>query len=306
MIMAAGMTGYLHPAYGASLAEFGKPRVLPRSGGQVLERAIGGTGLRDALGCYPLFCCRDWQVLGEDLADLAEEGLVSVGCVADPFGSHTPQLLERTFDRVTRFKDHYVADLSSPGRVGARRHRDYARQALRAMTVERVAEPARHLAEWIAAYDTLVRRHRLTGIHAFSSKSFARQLAVPGIVMFRAVREGRPVGAQLWYVQGEVAYNHLQASTDEGYAHRAAYALAAAAIEELAGEVRWLDFGGGVGTTAAGGDGLSAFKRRWATGTRPAYFCGRALDAARYAELSAQRGLGDTSYFPAYRVGEFG
>ena len=301
----AGLTGYLHPAYAESLTEFGTPRELPRSGGQVLERAIGRTGLRDALGCYPLFCCRQWGALAEDLAVLSADGLVSVTCVVDPFGGHTPDLLERTFDRVTTFKDHHVTDLRSDGRIGARRHRDYARQSLRKLTVERAPDPSLHLDEWVEAYDTLIRRHGLTGIHAFSRASFARQLAVPGMVMFRALHEGRMVGAQLWFLQGDVAYNHLQASTDEGYEHRVAYALAATAIEGLADEVRWLDFGGGAGASGRNDDGLSAFKRGWATGVRPAYLCGRTLDAERYAKLAAQRELSEASYYPAYRTGEF-
>jgi hypothetical protein len=257
------------------------------------------------MGCYPLFCCRRWDRLPDDLAALAADGLVSLTCVADPFGAHSPTLLRETFDHVARFKDHHVTDLAAGRPLGSKRHREYARQARRALTVERAGDPAEHLDEWLESYAALVRRHRLTGLHAFSPSSFAQQLAVPGVVMFRALRRGRSVGAQLWVLQGDVAYNHLQASTEEGYAHRAAHALAAAAIEELADDVRWLDLGGGAGASASGGDGLSRFKRGWATGTRPAYLCGRTLDRELAARLAADRAANATSYFPAYRAGEF-
>ena len=33
------------------------------------------------------------------------------------------------------------------------------------------------------------------------------------------------MGAQLWYVHGDVAYNHLQAASDPGYELGASYAL---------------------------------------------------------------------------------
>ncbi|HSS29061.1 MAG TPA: hypothetical protein VLL50_14020, partial [Usitatibacter sp.] len=63
------MLGYAHPGYAGSLAEFGTPRELPASGGWLLEREIPGGG-RDAMGCYPLLCCRDWRALREDLDSL--------------------------------------------------------------------------------------------------------------------------------------------------------------------------------------------------------------------------------------------
>src|SRR4051812_33133883 len=62
LIRSPGMspTGYQGPGYVASLREFGRPLSLSRTGGFLLERAIPGTADRDAMGPYPLFCCRDW------------------------------------------------------------------------------------------------------------------------------------------------------------------------------------------------------------------------------------------------------
>jgi hypothetical protein len=53
-------------------------------------------------------------------------------------------------------------------------------------------------------------------------------------------------------------------------------------------------------------DGLSRFKRGWATGTRTAYLCGRVLDRREYERMVRAAGAGTTAYFPAYRTGEFG
>jgi len=98
------MNGYSHPAYAASLAEFGCPRALPRSGGWLLERPITDTPYRDAMGCYPLFACSDWSKLDLDLEELRGE-LVSVAIVADPFGEHDPEHLRKCFPTlVTPFK----------------------------------------------------------------------------------------------------------------------------------------------------------------------------------------------------------
>ena len=59
-----GATGYRHAAYAQSLVEFGTPRSLTRCGGWILEREIANAGARDGMGCYPLFACRDWGALG--------------------------------------------------------------------------------------------------------------------------------------------------------------------------------------------------------------------------------------------------
>src|SRR4026209_724846 len=106
------MNGYSHPAYAASLAEFGKPRALPRSNGWILERPISPTPYRDAMGCYPLFACDDWSKLDSDLEQLADD-IVSLAIVADPFGAHDPEQLRKCFSTlVTPFKEHLVTDLS--------------------------------------------------------------------------------------------------------------------------------------------------------------------------------------------------
>src|SRR5947199_10840887 len=77
-------TGYLHSDYARSLSDFGNPRLLQRSGGWILQRTIATTQHCDAIGCYPLFCCRDWNLLGSRLDDLIGQ-LVSVSTVVDPF-----------------------------------------------------------------------------------------------------------------------------------------------------------------------------------------------------------------------------
>lgn len=301
--------GYLNPGYAQSLSAYGHPRLLPASGGWVLERTIAGGG-SDAMGCYPLFCCNDWSRLASDLDALAgTAALASVALVTDPFGNWQVADLERCFpDRLIAFKDHHVIDLAqaSPATL-SKHHRYYARRALRSLVVEEATDPTRFTDEWTALYANLAVRHRLSGIRAFSRTAFAQQLALPGTVLLLArTGDGEIVGGQIWYVQGDVAYSHLAAVSERGYELMAAYALYWRAMEVFAGRVRYLDLGAGAGTSAATDDGLSRFKRGWATGVRPTYFCGRVLDADAFATAMAHRGDPQSRYFPAYREGEFG
>ncbi len=299
------LTGYIHAAYARALSDLGRPRRLPRSGGWILERAIQGSPYRDGMGCYPLFVCRDWSALGTDLDDLGDD-LVSLVVVTDPFGEFDLVELGSSFhDIVLRYKEHYVVDLSRPlGETVSRHHRYYARKALRDLTVELCRYPPDHIGDWVSLYGNLVRRHRIEGPADFSADSLAQQLSVPGLVMFRVVWRDATVGAQLWYVDGNVAYSHLTALSDIGYSTRASYALCWFALEYFSASLRWLDLGGGAGVADGGPDGLSAFKRGWANGTRPTYLCGRIFDHRRYNEIVELKNRHSGRYFPAYRARE--
>ena len=300
-------TGYEHPGYAAALAEFGAPRLLPRSGGWILQRQIPGFDARDAMGCYPLFVCRDWSALDADLEEIGND-LVSLTLVADPFGAYDTTLLKRYFsDLFSPFKEHFVVDLSlSPEKFVCAHHRRNARKALRELDVERCTQPTQFIDQWHSLYTALIQKHDIRGIATFSKASFAAQIAVPGVVLFRTLHEGTTVGMTLWYLREHVAYYHLGAYSDDGYHLRASFALFWRAIEYFAAcNVRWLSLGAGAGLARDDTDGLSRFKRGWATATRTAYLCGKVFDRANYQRLAKAKAIEATGYFPAYRKGEF-
>jgi hypothetical protein len=301
------MIGYAHADYAASLADYGSPRVLPNCDGWVLERSIPGTLHRDAMGCYPLFACRDWSRLPDDIENLSEE-LVSLVLVTDPFGDYTEDSLRHTFeDLVIPFKEHFVVDLdATPETFLHPHHRRNARKALEVLFVER-CDAAASIHEWIGLYANLVDRRDIEGIARFSDSSFARQSKVPGAIMMRAMHEGQTVGITWWFVSAGVGYYHLGAYSDAGYELGASFALFWRAIELFRADgLRWLDLGAGAGLANNPQDGLSRFKKGWSTDTRTAYLCGRILDHGRYAEIAQAKGVAPTNYFPAYRKGEFG
>ncbi len=236
-------SGYLHPAYASSFDDIATPRELPACGAWILERGIAGSNLRDAMGCYPLFCCRDWTRLPEDVAALAGQ-LVSFTLVTDPFGEFGVADLQRVFDVVRPFKHHYIRDLANDSGIPApRRHKRNTAAAQRAVALVRVDEPMELADEWVALYGQLVERHDLTGLHAFSRRCLERQLAVPGVRMFSASAEDASSGYTSGTFQGDVAYGHLGATSRLGYDLMASYALYAFAIEQLRPEVRWLALG---------------------------------------------------------------
>lgn len=299
------MEGYLHQNYALSFSDFSTPRVLPRCGGWILERETPKLPYQDAMGCYPLFLCRDWANLGSDVEGLSDD-LVSLALVTDPFGEYTNNDLMRCFDKVVRYKEHFVTDLEDPSsRVATGKHRRNIATALRQIELEICPRPGDYLNEWVDLYSHLVCRHNISGLLSFSRYCFEKQLSLPGLVMFRAANKGRTVGLHLWVVTGNVAYGHLGATNEMGYKLMASYALYWFALETFRGSIRWLDIGASPGGAHPTDQGLARFKRGWATGTRPVYFCARIFDQEKYHLLVTAANIGQTDYFPAYRAGEF-
>jgi len=300
-----GEIGYLSRAYAVSLRHVGEPLELRRAGTWLVQRSIPNSRLFDAMGCYPLLLCRDWPALEHDLEDLSEL-LVSVVAVADPFGDHGgAACLSKAFPDVVRpLKEHFVVDLScSPDRFISAHHRYKARRGLAALQVMEIANPLDALEDWSTLYSALSKRHRLAGVTAFPRESFRLQLGIRGLIAWRAEVDGATAGMTLWYRHGERAYFHLGAYNKIGYAQGAAYALFRTAIDSFAAQgVRWLDLGGGAGTSVAEeNDGLVRFKRGWSTGRRTAYLCGRILNRRFYSEICETCRANSNDYFPAYR-----
>ena len=300
------LTGYMHPEYAQSFQEFGQPRELPHCGGWILERLIPGTPYKDAMGCYPLFICRDLHNLHNDLAGLVHE-LVTLILVTDPFADIDVTYLKNCFDLVKEFKYHYIANLSQPiANFVNKHHRYYARKSLREIEVEVCHEPSRYIGEWINLYDNLIKKHNIRGIRTFSPECFHRQLNTPGMVLFVGKLRGEVIGARLAAINGDVAYSHLSAFSEVGYKIRASYGIYMIMLEYLVNQkVRYLDLGAGAGLEEKPSDGLSQLKKGWSNMTRMVYLCGQVFDHQKYAEACRCHHIGSTDYFPAYRTGEF-
>jgi hypothetical protein len=301
------VAAYRHPRYVEAFAEQGKPLHLSGSNGWLLVRRIQDTMHCDAMGSYPLFCCADWSRLKMDLEALRNR-LVSVVLVTDPFGSYTMDELAKAFDNVRQFKEHYVVDLTRPLEENvSKSNRATARRALRKLEIRVLLNPVECIDDWTRLFERMVRRQNLSGLRSYSRMSFLKQFQTPGAVMFEVRSEGDVVGLDMIYVDGDHAYGHVCAFSEVGYRLRASYATRWRMLEYLQGRVRYLDFGGSVGTSdAPAGDGLADYKRRWCALRMPVYLCTSVLNPAVYGELSAARGTREKpGYFPAYRVGEY-
>jgi hypothetical protein len=298
--------GYLSAAYAACFAEWAEPIHLSQAGAYLLERPIPGTTQHDAMGCYPLFCCRHWDALEDDLSRL-HGPLVSLTVVTDPLGDYDEALLNRCFpDWCIPFKRHYVVDLTTDYEASySSSHRRNIRTASKKCEVELcdLDDPA-VLDEWVEQYSNLIERHSIERLSAFSRDAFCKMFLTPGLVAYRAIAEEETVGMSLWILQGECSYYHLAATTPRGYKLQVSYPLLVNALADMAAAgARWAALGSGAGLEQRPDDGLAVFKSKWATGEKMCYLGGRIFDRARYEELTRQTGHAGTTYFPAYRAG---
>lgn len=292
--------GYSSRPYVESLAEFGVPRRLGRSGGWLLERQIPNTRYHDLSGPYPLFSCADWSSIPADLEEVPGAP-VSVVAVVDPLTRPSEDELRMAFPHLTEpFKQHLIRDFARPAPLPPH-HRRHLGRASRSVEVELCADALDHLDDWVELYSRTLARRSVTEMAAFSRAAFAKQLRLPNLIAVRAVQSGVTVSMALWLVQGENAYYHLGASSDRGYSLNASYAVFAASLQELEKRgARFVNLGGAAGN-AGSEDGLYRFKSGWANTSMPAYLCGRILDPRAYSELSEGITSG-VRWFPAYRA----
>ena len=176
---------------------------------------------------------------------------------------------------------------------------------MKRVIVERCESPIQYLDDWIRLYDFLKIRHNINGIRAFSRQSFSKQLAVPGTFFFRVLYERKIVGANIIYINDDIAYGHLSAFDSQGYKSYAPYAVKWGVFNFLFNKVRFFDLGAGASAQVNDIDGLSIFKKGWSTGTRTVYLCGRIFNKEKYWEIVKAKKISNAGYFPTYRNEEF-
>lgn len=170
--------------------------------------------------------------------------------------------------------------------------------------IMRVDEPQIYLNEWGRMYDNLIDPHNITGVTKFSERTFEGMFETPGLHVYKSSLVGEIVGMVLFYEMDEVVYYHLGAYSDDGYLHNASFGLFLQAIEDFSTlSKKWLNLGSGAGQTENENDGLTRFKKGWASETRTAWFCGKILNKGIYNKLSWWANP-NSNFFPLYRSGQ--
>lgn len=288
---------YASEGYARSLAHMGELLVVPEWGGPVLTRPVEASARRDATGPYPLTVIARGADLRGGLARMSRAGLISAVVVLDDRLRPPLAELEGAFDFVRPFKTHYLYDRRLGPPVYDKHHRYELRRATASVEVAEI-DLRDHGSAWRALYAELAARHGVSDLHAFPGAYHRALEQLSGLRSFGAFIDGRLASAHLFVAHERYAISHLAASSAEGYAARAAYAVNDLAIAQLS-DCEVVNFGGGAGTGDDRDSGLARFKRGFSNAEAPSWLCGKTLDAEAYAALSA--GCVDSGFFPAYR-----
>ena len=309
---------YGRAAYVGSLSPEGS-EVVPLWGGHVLLRPLPGAVGVDAAGAYPLAGFDPGADLRAGLQALASRGAVALAAVPDPLYGPDEAELRRQADVYRRLKTHYLLDRDAGPFAPTRHHRQEIRRADRRCTVEAVGLGA-VMPDWLDLYARLSDRRGIGPAARLPEAHFEWLARDPQAVTLVARVDGSAAAISIWLSDGEVAHNHLGASSNAGYRVGASYALYAAAIDRFAGH-RALDFGGMPGLVDDPAHGLARFKRGFANAERSTVLAGFVLDRARYDRAVAQAAEGQVAegqvaegeaaeaqaapvadFFPAYRA----
>ena len=295
----------MHPLYAESFSDIGEPLYLPRAKGWLIKRPIPNTPLFDAMGPYPLFFCKNWNCLIEDIESIKDQ-VCTVALVIGPFEDIPKEAFKHHFDIFRSYKDHYILDTTLPYcEIISKSHKREARKALNKIKIDLQISPNIDLDEWCFLYNTLIQHHHITGIRAFSRNTLKNHITIPNTHYYRALCHGEIIGGNLFYIQNEIAYYHLACSTEKGYKLHANYATLWSAIRDLSTKVHFIEFGGGAGAKEGILDGLSQFKKGWSSLTKKSFFLGKINDHQEYWDLIKMNRISDNNWFPAYRTGDY-
>lgn len=290
---------YGRRSYVEGLVQDGE-RVAPLWGGHVLLRPVPRGDAIDAASAYPMGGFDPAADPATGLQAIRAAGAVSLSIVADPLNPPDAAWLSEHADLYRRLKTHYVVDRAAGPFAPSKHHRYEIRRAQRAVTVDRVAL-SEVMVRWEELYGQLAARHGIQAGSRPGAPHFAALATDPQALVFAARVAGEIVALSIWLSDGEVAHNHLGASSETGYVVGAGYALYAAAIEALS-RCRVVDLGGAPGLADDPSHGLARFKRGFANAERATWLSGFILDRAGYDAAVAVSGVDpSTGFFPAYR-----
>ncbi|GEM_PF-3772909 len=290
---------YATDEYAHALSHWGEALSVPEWSTNVIVREIK-PGFKDASGTYPIAILDKNADIPGGLERLRQHQLISVVLVLDDFHRPTLEKLDKHFTIIKPFKTHYIYEKKQGAIVYNHHHRYELRQALKSVRVD-LMNLEKSIDEWTSLYTNLITKKKLTGLHSFPKTHHSALIKLNGVTPIGAWHNNKLVSCHIWVSDNQYAHSHLAASSDQGYACRAAYAINDAAITYFS-NLDIINFGGGITEINHSMDGLAKFKQGFSNNTKSSFICGAILDQRRYNELLLQNEtMIQTDFFPSYR-----
>ena len=285
--------------YVRSLSHIGEPYYCENSQLYLIKRSIPGTNRYDLISPYPFLSCDDLIAFDKDIKSL--DGYVSVTIVTDPFSSDDINFYKTIFpDYLKLFKYHSIVELASFS--PSKHHLRNCKKGLSYYSVEITNDLLPDLEVWCDLYAHLKNKHGITGPSDFTRNSFYDLAQInQNLIVAKAIDESGVIrGMSIWLTDKHLAYYHLAAYDQIGYASRASYALFYSVLKYFLSQgIQYVGLGAGAGPIATN-SGLNRFKKGWANQSMPVYICGKIIDHD-FCNNYAPDAEKINSFFPPYR-----
>lgn len=297
------MTALIHPYASYETASLyrhiGVPIEIPEWKCWLLKRVIPETDQFDCIGSYPMLIIdRDANLLG-GINRLSDMGIISVVFVTDTFTCPSHQNMITVFDYNKPFKTHFIYNTKIGSIQYNKHHRYEIKQALKQIEI-RIISLKDYIEDWIILYQGLIQKHNIRGASALSKEALENLVNLNDITSIAAFKDNKMVSCHLWIKYQQYVYSFLAASNEEGYRHRASYAIYDAAIQYFT-DVDMINFGGCAGAIDNVQDGLAKFKAGFSNDSKMSYVFGSVIKPETYTKLCGSN-TENIHYFPAYRA----
>jgi hypothetical protein len=288
---------YVCHKYAETLFHIGQALYIPEWQCSVLVR---DSGVRDAIGVYPITMLSPEADIVGGLTRLKELGLVTLTIVLDYHHISKLKQINKHFMWIKPYKKHYL-NYPADDKFKYDSHCRYeVKKAYKYVDVRLLDWKCDGLS-WRKIYSFLSKRHQLFGMHLFPQKHHEYLGSSDGIVALGAWKENELVSAHIFATDGNQVYSHLAASSKNGYSCSASYAVNDTALSYFKG-AEFINFGGVAGIKDDVNNGLAYFKRSFSNSVTSAYICGAILDVKLYNYLNRLKGTSELiNFFPPYR-----
>ena len=284
-------------------AAFGKCLHLENANGWVCQRDITSDGLYDYVSPYPMFAETQFDRIALDFDFLSEQGAVSLTLRTDALSEKDVIKTKADWDWFKAFKTHHICDLNTPWRNTAHRNAiRYDRQARKQFDYSIVNSPVEYAAGLLRLNSVILQRTRGTADKAMTQTMMEELLSLTGCRLVKAQDKTGIQALGLFMISQENAYAYLLGCTNEARDEHVISGLYGYALDTLANDVRYVDFGSSPGIIDDKDHRVAKFKSLWSNQTAKSYICGKVLRPDIYAHLVKTSPATHSNFFPQYKI----
>lgn len=291
--------------------------ILPAGflGCDLIKRPIEGTEYFDLSNIYPFIHPQIEDKRTHPAYDMSQlqsfnQDCVGLTLITSPFMNSANltdgQVNAPKWDRIRRYKPHYIVDFSSPLTIKGENYNQVRKFAKLGGSVRTETlfnhNYIDHARTFHKGYTYLIKKRKAEGTFSdFSERAITHFFSAPGAIVFKAYYKDRVIAQILTYVMGDIGHYFLASTSHKSYGIGANFALQYEAImffKQMG--LRFYSLGG-ANDNAPNSQTLASYKESWSNSKKDSYILHKVFNQGVYKELIKGH---DPTYLPPYRRNE--